>query len=325
MIVSYDPLLIVLSVVIAVLGSYTGLQLARRLVPKRGPLRKALLSGAAVTIGGGIWSMHFVGMLAIQLPVTINYDVLLTLISALLAILVTGFGLFLASFGQLTRQKLALAGLMMGLGISTMHYVGMMAVRANCVVNYNGGLVMASILIGVAASTLALWLAFNLRGAWQTLAAAVVLGFAISGMHYTAMAAATFMPVEVLVEFAAPAFGPHLLAIVVTFAVFLICGFALLISLPDLPETEMEQPASSASGTRQDPEKPGAAPVADRLLRLPVEKNRMTLLLDPDDVVSIQAEAHYTQISDGKEVYFCSYSLSELESRLDPVVFLRVH
>ena len=97
MIVTYDPLLVVLSVVIAVFGSYTGLRLARRMVPKNGSSRKAFLAGSAMTIGVGIWSMHFVGMLAVHLPVTINYDVLLTLVSALVAVLVVGLGVFASS------------------------------------------------------------------------------------------------------------------------------------------------------------------------------------------------------------------------------------
>ena len=153
MIITYDPLLVGLSIVIAIVGAYAGLRLARRVARKRGSLRKALLSGAAVAIGSGIWSMHFVGMLAVSLPVTINYDVLLTLVSALVAILVTGLGLFIASYGVLTMRKLAFAGVLMGLGISTMHYVGMAAVRANCVITYNTELVAGSVLIGILAST----------------------------------------------------------------------------------------------------------------------------------------------------------------------------
>ena len=179
MVATYDPLLILLSVAIAIVGAYAGLRLAGRLAGLQGSLRKALLSAAAVTIGGGIWSMHFVGMLALSLPVTINYDVLLTLISALVSILVTGIGLFIASHGRPTARRLCAAGLFMGLGISSMHYIGMAAVRANCVIDYSAWLVAASVAIGIAAATLALWLAFNLKGTWQTLAAAVVMGLAI--------------------------------------------------------------------------------------------------------------------------------------------------
>lgn len=318
MAVTYDPLLVALSVVIAILGSYTGLRLARRLVAKIGPVRKVLLSGAAVAIGGGIWSMHFVGMLAARLPVPITYDVLLTLISALVAILVTGLGLFIASFGALTSRKLAAAGLLMGLGISTMHYVGMAAVRANVVMNYAGGLVALSVVIGVGASALALWLAFNRLGPRQTVAAAVVMGLAISGMHYTAMAAMTLSPATVIVDYAAPALSPQILAIVVAVTAFLIFGFTLLVALPDRPGGAAEQ-APGIEPTGQAPAKPVY------LTKLPVQKNKATLFLNLADVVSIQAEAHYTRVCDGKESYFCSLSLSDLEGRLDPAAFLRVH
>ncbi len=324
MVATYDPLLILLSVVIAILGAYAGLRLARGLLRQGGTLRKALLSAAAVTIGGGIWSMHFVGMLALELPVAINYDVLLTLISALVSILVTGIGLSIASYGEASARRLAAAGIFMGLGISSMHYIGMAAVRANCVISYSYGLVATSVLVGIAAATLALWLAFNLKGPWQTFAAAVVMGLAISGMHYTAMAAATFLPVEVLIEYAAPALRPYLMAIVVALAAFLIFGLALLIALPDQGRPEA---GSAAAGEPAETEPP-AAPEGlrpERLTRLPVERNKTTLLLDLEQIVSIQAEAHYTRVSDGAETYFCSFSLSELEARLDPAVFLRVH
>ncbi|MDJ0934402.1 MAG: MHYT domain-containing protein [Kiloniellales bacterium] len=324
MVATYDPLLILLSVVIAILGAYAGLRLARGLLRQGGTLRKALLSAAAVTIGGGIWSMHFVGMLALELPVAINYDVLLTLISALVSILVTGIGLSIASYGEASARRLAAAGIFMGLGISSMHYIGMAAVRANCVISYSYGLVATSVLVGIAAATLALWLAFNLKGPWQTFAAAVVMGLAISGMHYTAMAAATFLPVEVLIEYAAPALSPYLMAIVVALAAFLIFGLALLIALPDQGRPEA---GSAAAGEPAEAEPP-AAPEdlrPERLTRLPVERNKTTLLLDLEQIVSIQAEAHYTRVSDGAETYFCSFSLSELEARLDPAVFLRVH
>jgi len=334
MIIRYDPLLVGLSIVIAIVGAYAGLRLARRFARKSGSVRKALLSGAAVAIGSGIWSMHFVGMLAVSLPVTINYDVLLTLISALVAILMTGLGLFIASYGALTGRKLALAGVLMGLGISTMHYVGMAAVRANCVIDYNAGLVGGSVLIGILASSLALWLAFNPRGNWLTLPAATVMGLAISGMHYTAMAAATFLPAEAIVAYAAPALNPHLLAIVVAVAAFLIIGATTLLALPDMPPAE-EKPAMRAAAkpgitlagdpASQRVEQTPHDPASGFLAKLPVLQNKATLFLDLDAIVSIQADAHYTRVHDGSGSYFCSYSLSDLEARLDPVRFLRVH
>ncbi len=323
--VTYDPLLVTLSIVIAILGSYTGLRLARRVVPETGPVRKAFLSGAAVIIGGGIWSMHFVGMLAAQMPEPITYDVLWTLISALVAILVTGLGLFIASFGALTPRKLAAAGLLMGLGISTMHYVGMAAVRANVVMDYAGGLVVLSVLIGICASALALWLAFSQLGPRQTVAAAVVMALAISGMHYTAMAAMSLSSTPVIVDYAAPALSPHILAIVVAVTAFLIFGFTLLVALPDRPQDAAVQTEVDGTETLDNQALVSPTPAPGNLARLPVQKNKATLLLDLRDIVSIQAEAHYTRVYDGQESYFCSISLSELENRLDPATFLRVH
>lgn len=335
MIATYDPLLVALSVVIAILGSYTGLRLARRLVPKSGSARKALLTGAAVVIGCGIWSMHFIGMLAMQLPVTVSYDVLLTLISALVAILVTGLGLFLASYGELTLRNLAVAGLFMGLGISTMHYIGMAAVRFNVVHEYDASLVVVSVLIGIGASTLALWLAFAQKNPRQRIAAAIVMGLAISGMHYTAMSAMTFGPAKVPVVISAPLLSPQLLAIVVAVAAFLIFGFTLLVALPDGPREHADRDAAveeepDAMHAAPGPAQPAPAsspggPYGGPLLKLPVQKNKTTLFLDLASVVSVRADAHYTRIYDGNESYFCSLSLSELEARLDPQMFLRVH
>jgi NO-binding membrane sensor protein with MHYT domain len=342
MIITYDPLLVALSIAIAVVGAYAGLRLARRVARKSGSLRKALLSGAAVAIGSGIWSMHFIGMLAVSLPVTINYDVLLTLVSALVAILVTGLGLFAASYGALTMRTLAFGGVLMGLGISTMHYVGMAAVRANCIITYDFGLVAGSVLVGILASTLALWLAFNPRGNWLTLPAATVMGLAISGMHYTAMAAATFLPAETIIAFAAPALDPHLLAIIVAVAAFLIIGATTLMALPDIPPADQKpEPAAqpgfalaadpapelAAAGPNGRDQIDGAPhdPASGYLTKLPVQQNKATLFLDLGSIVSIQADAHYTRVHDGSGSYFCSYSLSELEARLDPAHFLRVH
>ncbi len=247
--VSYDPLLIALSVIIAVFGAYTCFQMAARLSTTHGLWRKALLAGAAVAMGGGIWSMHFVGMLALSLPVIVNYDTLLTLLSALVSVMMTGIALFFAGIGAPTRLKLAGAGLFMGLGISSMHYVGMSAIRANCVIQYSPTLVVASIVVGILASTAALWLAFNLRRGWHIFPAAGVMGIAVSGMHYTAMAAATFLavPADVEIVFEAPSISQPLLAILVAVATFLIFGFALLTAIPE-PTRGGQGPTSRGAG-----------------------------------------------------------------------------
>lgn len=338
LVVSYDPALIALSVLVAIQGGYVSLQLARRVAELQGVRQKGMLALAAVTLGGGIWAMHFIGMLALSLPVAINYDILLTLISFLVAILVTGIGLYIASYGPLTRWRLYGAGLFMGLGISTMHYIGMAAVRSNCVISYSPSLVAASVAVGIAASTLALWLAFTPRVGWHAMAGAVIMGLAISGMHYTAMAAATFLSVEGLAALSAPALSQSLLAIVVAVATFIISGFFLLIVLPARPRegdaaaraapgVGPSEAGSDAPDAATDPLQlgrgNGARPAAG--VRLPVEKNGRTILLDAEQIFAIKAEAHYSRVFDGQDDYFCSQSLSDLQRRLDPEVFIRVH
>jgi len=323
MLVLYDPILIALSVGIAILGSYTGLHLATGISAAGGAKRKAVLAGAAITIGGGIWAMHFIGMLAVSLPVTIQYDVFATLLSVLMSILMTGLGLTIAGLATSPWLRFVGGGVLMGSGIAIMHYVGMAAIRGGCTISYSPALVGASVVVAILSAMLALWLAFNLAGWKQTLAASVALGVAISGMHYTAMAAASFLPAEALVALSAPAMSPSLLASIVALAAFLLCGGTLLTFLPDRKPAPSAAPAESPAGIVAA-EPPAEAP-AHRLLKIPVVSNKATILLDLDRIVSIQAEEHYSRVFTTDADYFCSLSVSELEARLDPESFLRVH
>ncbi len=333
--VTYDPAIIALSVVIAVQGGYVSLMLARRLLglgpgPQDSGRRKALLAASALALGIGIWAMHFIGMLAVKLPITVTYDLLWTLISALVCILVVGLGVFVASFGRLTPRRLAGAGLLMGAGIAIMHYVGMSALRANCIVDYSPSLVAASFAVAVAASGLALWLAFSPTHKPHLMAGAACLGLAISGMHYTGMAAATFLPAEDLVAISAPVLSLDLLAIVVAVTAFVICGLFLLVLLPDgLDKTvqaaseEFEENVEKQSvAVVSSEEKRGSAGAP---ARIPVNRNGATRLLAPEEIYAVHADAHYTYVFDGREAHFCNLSISEIEARLDPATFLRVH
>ena len=312
MLVTYDPILIALSVGIAILGSYTGLHLAAGIGAAGGAKRKAVLAGAAITIGGGIWAMHFIGMLAVSLPVTIQYDVFATLLSVLMSILMTGLGLTIAGLATSPWLRFVGGGVLMGSGIAIMHYVGMAAIRGGCTISYAPALVGA-------------WLAFNLAGWRQTLAASVALGVAISGMHYTAMAAASFLPADALVALSAPAMSPSLLASIVALAAFLLCGGTLLTFLPDRKLVPILPPAVVPAESAPAESAAEAQPAAHRLLKIPVVSNKATILLDLDRIVSIQAEEHYSRVFTTDADYFCSLSVSELEARLDPESFLRVH
>src|SRR5215217_7270366 len=187
---AYDSALVGLSFAVACFASYTALDLGTRIRASRGWARSAWLATAAVAMGGGIWSMHFIAMLAFIMPMPVSYDIGLTILSLLVAIGVTGFGFYVIGTRRATALQLAMSGLFMGLGIVSMHYTGMAAMRMSAHLQYDPALVGLSVLIAVGASMTALWLTFRTALVWQRALAAVVMGIAISGMHYTGMAAA---------------------------------------------------------------------------------------------------------------------------------------
>jgi NO-binding membrane sensor protein with MHYT domain len=190
---THDPYLVALSILVACLASYTALDLSGHVGAARGFARRVWLVAAAVTMGGGIWSMHFIGMLAFVMPIPMSYDIGSTTLSLLVAIFVTGGGFYIISRRSASRLGLVLGGIFMGLGIAAMHYTGMAAMRGHAALSYDWPFVALSLVIAIGASTAALWLAFRTRELWQKLAAAVLMGVAISGMHYTAMRAAVFV------------------------------------------------------------------------------------------------------------------------------------
>ncbi len=213
----YDPLLVVLSYVIAVFGGYVALDLANHARAGEGSLRNdgqgemrgdaRRLTGAALALGAGIWSMHFIGMLAYRSDVPIGYDAGLTALSFLLAVAVSGAGLFAVARNRPRRFTLGVAGTLTGLGIVSMHYVGMAGMRMDMELSYDLLLVAVSVVIAIVASTVALWLAFRTRRPLQRAAGAVLLGLGVVAMHYTGMAAAGMEPLTEL-SAAGPALAP---------------------------------------------------------------------------------------------------------------------
>jgi len=189
---THDPYLVALSILVASLASYTALDLGGHVAVARGLARRVWLVVAAITMGGGIWSMHFIGMLAFVMPIPMSYDIGLTTLSLLVAIFVTGGGFYVISRQNVSPLRLVLGGMFMGVGIAAMHYTGMAAMRGDAELSYDRLFVALSLVIAIGASTAALSLAFRTTDLWQKLAAAVVMGLAISGMHYTAMRAAMF-------------------------------------------------------------------------------------------------------------------------------------
>jgi PAS domain S-box-containing protein len=236
---TYDYRLVVLSVVIAILAAYAALDLAGRVTSARGRVRFAWLSGGAMAMGTGIWSMHYIGMLAFQLPIPVLYDWPTVLVSLLAAIFASAIALFVASRRRMGLIRASIGSIFMGGGIATMHYTGMAAMRLSATCQWSPSLVTLSVVLAVVISFVALLLTFYFREemsawSWRKISSAVLMGAAIPVMHYTGMAAASFSP-------SAAAMGQwntghtvsaaSLSAAGVSVVTFMILGFAVLTSL----------------------------------------------------------------------------------------------
>ncbi|KAB7782625.1 MHYT domain-containing protein [Methylorubrum populi] len=243
----YNPALVALSLAIAVLASYTALDLGGRVRGTASRLRWAWLLGAALAMGGGIWSMHFVGMLAFEMGLPAAYDVGRTLLSLVIAIGVTGAALAWLGRSRAGRWDVLVAGPVMGIGVAAMHYTGMAAMRMPGQLAYSLPIVALSVGIAVTAATVALWLTFRPTSIWQRFAAALIMGVAVAGMHYTGMAAATITAEEAgahSAHFAATSVDQQNLALYVAGITFVILFLAMLASAFDQQRIQGELQAS---------------------------------------------------------------------------------
>ena len=236
LLVTWDTILVAVSLIVAFIAAFTALDSAGRVAVSRGALAKLWLAGGGTAMGIGIWAMHFIGMLAMNLPMNMRYDVNLTILSLLLAIVSAMLAFAQAVSGShLTARRLVTGTLILGSGIVGMHYTGMAALRFSPSLSWNLSLVALSVAIAFAASGVALWLAFHLRqderGSLQMrMLAALVMGGAIAGMHYVGMAAAQFTASGTMMHQGASDEG---LAVWVTVVTLSILGLILLASMLD--------------------------------------------------------------------------------------------
>jgi|SRR5579872_2662693 len=239
MVGSYDYRLVALSVFIAILASYAALDLAGRVACAQGRSRLRWLSGGAVAMGIGIWSMHYIGMLAFRLPVPVQYDWPTVLLSLLAAVFASAVALFVVSRRKMGPFRAMVGCIFMGSGIASMHYVGMSAMRFPGMCLYNSALVILSVVLAIVISLVALWLTFYLRdettsGGWPKIISALTMGAAIPVMHYTGMAAARFVP-----AMSSPREMTHSISISllggvgISVVTFMVLGLVLLTSLSD--------------------------------------------------------------------------------------------
>ena len=251
--VAHEAWIVALSILVAIQGCYVALGLTLRVSSAVGNARRLTLAAAALTFAVSIWSKHFVGMLAVRLPFEIDYLVLPALLSFLASVFVAGAAVFVASHARQSRWAVPGAALIMGAGIATMHYIGMLALHGSAMLHHDPWLVAASFLIAVSAVFLL-----------------------------------------TLVPDAAP-------------------RGATIASLAVQPEFDPVAPSSTVAPQKM------VAQV------LPVERDGATHYMPTAMIVLVQADTHYTMVSDGHVRCFCPLSIGEVEQRLDPSRFLRVH
>jgi NO-binding membrane sensor protein with MHYT domain len=346
----HDPYLVALSVVIAILGGYTGFGLAARIRGTPG-VSRALLAGAAAFLAVGIWTMHFVGVLAAPIPADTVYLVLPTIVSFLICALVVGVSLFLLSIGEPSLRRVILSAVLLGAGIVSMHYVGIHGLAGSFAIAHDTPMVLLSILIAIVTAYGGLRAFLARQDGVRLIASSIAFGLAVSGMHYTAMYGMHFVPLSEAAHRHAGglAASPQILSVIVAVLCFVIAAGFLLSLVPDprrqtmAPAAVTGPPAEAAVATPASFSQPGSLaanfprltsaplgglgqpPRAAPAPRLPVEAADGTHFIDSADVRSVRADAHYTRVHDGTRERMCPWSISEAEAQLDPGLFVRVH
>jgi len=234
----YDYRLVALSVIIAIFASYAALDLAGRVTAARGSSRLFWLMGGASAMGLGIWSMHYIGMLAFSLPIPVLYDWPMVVLSLLAAILASTVALYVVSRQRMGPWRAVAGSIPMGTGIAAMHYTGMEAMRLAAMCHYDPFLLVLSVMLAIVISFVALWLTFLVRAekkgsSWRKIASATVMGAAIPVMHYTGMAAASFMPTGDAPDLSHAVSISALGTIGIATVTLLVLGLAVLTSLFD--------------------------------------------------------------------------------------------
>jgi diguanylate cyclase len=345
----HDPYLVALSVVIAILGGYTGFGLAARIRGTPGVSRRVLLSGGAGFLAIGIWTMHFVGMLAAPIPADAVYLVLPTIVSFLICALVVGVSLFFLSIGEPSHRRVIWSAVLLGAGIASMHYVGIHGLAGHFAIAHDTPMILLSILIAIMAAYGGLRAFLARQDGVRLIASSIAFGVAVSGMHYTAMYGMHFVPLSdgAHHHVGGLAASPQILSVIVAVLCFVITAGFLLSLVPD-PRRQTATAAAAepvaetaVAAAKAPPPEPVAAtfprpmsaplgglgqpPRAAPAPRLPVEGADGTHFIDTADIRSVRADAHYTRVHDGTRERMCPWSISEAEAQLDPGLFVRVH
>lgn len=321
--VSHNTALVIASIIVALIAGFTGLTLSKDLSSQSVSRRKVSIAMSAVALGGGIWSMHFVAMLGIQMPILFYYDAAITLASALLAILIVGTALLLLHFRERTPLTLSAAGALVGFGILAMHYVGMAGLQL-CRAVYTPLGILLAVVAAVGLCIAAFWIAYGRRTNRNILLGTLCFGAAVSAVHFAAMAGTNFVAVPTLHEFG-PVMSNETLAMGVILSSFVIFGAFLWMGVTFFAQTAVQAGKPPIAADAPQASLPASHP-APASIRIPCEHNGVTKLIDPADVAFVRAEGHYTNVytQDAKH-FFCVWPITEAIKRLGTAGFVRTH
>ena len=305
--VSHSHLLVLGSFIVSIMGAFTALRLTSNLRNIPIEARKVRVSQGAFALGTSIWSMHFIAMLAMKLPIPISYDPLLTLASALISVLVVGLAFLSLHFGVRTKKTILIAGVLTGFGIALMHYLGMSAISGNVIMSYSPYGIALAVGVGVLASIAALELAYGDRSLLSIAIASVVLGLAISAMHHTAMYFTTFVENRQALDVPEALLNDETLALIVMVSSFVLCGLFLLLAFPaankaimadniSSNEEEMHTEFGSVSPVPEVPSASLSQSGASKSVKIPYEQNNVVKFISADNIHAVKAEGHYTSI-----------------------------
>ncbi len=340
---TYNIWMVALSFMIALMASFTGLTLSRGLAMATLGVRQLRIVLSSLALGGGIWSMHFVAILAMRFGIPVYFDVSETVASALIAMLMACLALLIVHFAQRTKVMIGLSGAILGLGITAMHFLGTSAIQGCTPVFSVAGFALAgvlSIVFGVAAMAVA----FGMDREGGTLWATLIFGAAVTVVHFSAMSQTVFLT-SVLAPTSSMQLGDSQIAIMVMLTVFVISGAFMLVGASFLSPHDPTEPIESkpamiarpadgvaavefiaASALVDQPRFEPVSRVSEPVLRLPYERDGRTNLVPIGSVYALHAEGHYTTAYLDHGPVFCPWSVSAAEERLTPLTgFMRVH
>lgn len=324
----HNYILVLASFAIALMAGFTGLSLTRGASAMDIGRRKLVVSISAIALGGGIWSMHFVAMLGLKLPVQFYYDALTTLISAFVAILLTGVALLFVHFGERTTRRIVLAGACVGVGIPAMHYLGMSGMQVAKPVYSVAGIAI-SLVSSLVLCIISFWICYDERKARNIFYGTLGFGIAVFAVHFIAMAGTHFVLADGA-EVSNISINNEVLAFGLTLTSFAIAGAFLLVGVTFNSSTIETQQMPLTSDLPKAPES-----IVDDVLdltqgiaadgRVPFEKNGRIHFLPLAQIAAVRAEGHYTFLYHASGKLFCPWSISKFGKQISAPNFLKCH